>query len=206
MENLLELKKGYLPTNHAWNMTKGADRLIFKRADGDGHFGINFTNGVGYPRFENVDGKRSYLAEWFEVSNTDAQEILSNFFLQFICKGEKNVFIGGRYVDLSKVSFAMGRKLYVRGLDRFCIADTGDDLIPVMTDGNWEDVSFDDPNEPNVGDICKFTGDLDECHIGVLTDIDNSAIFKYRSNTSEWCMDAEKITDPNIIKLFSNNG
>lgn len=76
--------------------------------------------------------------------------------------------------------------------------------ILLMSNGNWADVAMENPREPNPGDVCKFwSGSSDLFIFGVLSGFDSSSL-PFETSTGSWYKHAEKITNPEIIKIFKN--
>lgn len=190
-----------------WNIRKDGFFLAF-RTDENLVFGVGMSsNGVLY-EFRDMEYHEFSDDKWGVVENSQASNILKHYFLTTIFLHTTAFDNQGKKYNLNDELFTVVRNPYGTGCSTFILKDNADNsYIELMSDGVWNENALlkEDPNEPKRGNVCRFWNgsNYDNNMIGVLRSLDTST-YHFASTSGHKFEKAEKITNQEIIKLFSN--
>lgn len=208
MRTLHEFTRNYSEINvTAWNISHDGEILAYLDHNNLA-FGVGIDSNGVLCRFRNMEYNEFGKKKWAVVENSQASNILKHYFLTSLFPHTIAFDNQGKKYNLNDKLFTVARKPYGTGCSTFILKDNADNsYIEIMSDGVWNENALlkEDPNEPKVGNVCRFWNgsNCDNNMIGVLRSLDPSPFF-FSSTSGHRFENAEKITNPEIIKLFSN--
>lgn len=216
MKTLHELTGNYSEINvSAWNISHDGKILAYLDYNNLA-FGVGMRSSRVLYQFKNMEYNEFGKKRWAVVENSQASNILKHYFLNYIFPHTIAFDNEGKKYNLNDELFTVARKPYGTGCSTFILKDNADNsYIELMSDGIWNENALlkEDPNEPKVGpnepkvgNVCRFWdgSNYDNNMIGVLRSLD-PAPYHFASTSGHRFENAEKITNPEIIKLFSND-
>ena len=210
MRTLHEFTRNYSEINvTAWNISHDGEILAYLDHNNLA-FGIEIGSNGDLCRFRNMEYNEFGKKKWAVVENSQASNILKHYFLTSLFPHTIAFDNQGKKYNLNDELFTVARKPYGTGCSTFILKDNADNsYIEIMSDGVWNEnaLSKEDPNEPKEGDVCVFWNEhRSDMIIGKLegVSVGRKRKIALESASKEWFKNLEKITNPEIIKLFSN--
>ena len=210
MRTLYEFTRNYSEmTVGKWNIRRDGAMLAF-RTDENLAFGVGIDSNGDFYRFRNMEYHEFSDDRWDVVDNSQASNILKRYFLTSLFPQTIAFDNLGRKYNLNDQLFTVARKPYSTDHSTFILKDNADNsYIELMSDGIWNENALlkEDPNEPKVGNVCMFWNDnRSDMIIGKLggVSVGRKRKIAIESTSTAWFGNYEKVTNPEIIKLFSN--